>query len=69
MGRVLYSLLEHAYWARESDKARGVLSLPPLVAPIKCLIVMISQDPELKALVSEICTSCAVPFQGPLLTK
>lgn len=26
IGRILYSLLEHSYWAREQDKARGVSS-------------------------------------------
>lgn len=55
LGRILYSLLEHSYWAREQDKARGVLSFPPLVAPIKCLIVTISQDPTLRNLIHEIC--------------
>lgn len=24
IGRILYSLLEHSYWARENDVARGV---------------------------------------------
>ncbi|KAK4685714.1 glycyl-tRNA synthetase, partial [Tremellales sp. Uapishka_1] len=54
IGRILYSLLEHSYWAREQDKARVVLSLPPLVAPIKCLIVTISQDPELRGLIHDV---------------
>ncbi|WVR08850.1 glycine-tRNA ligase [Kwoniella sp. DSM 27419] len=54
IGRILYSLLEHSYWAREQDKARGVLSLPSVVAPIKCLIVTISQDNELRAKIHEI---------------
>jgi len=54
IGRILYSLLEHSFWAREQDKARGVLSLPSVVAPIKCLIVCISQDPELRALIHDI---------------
>ncbi|OCF40405.1 glycine-tRNA ligase [Kwoniella heveanensis CBS 569] len=54
VGRILYSLLEHSYWAREQDKARGVLSLPSVVAPIKCLIVTISQDNELRAKIHEI---------------
>ncbi|RSH95146.1 Glycine--tRNA ligase 1, mitochondrial [Saitozyma podzolica] len=54
IGRILYSLLEHSYWAREQDKARGVLSLPALVAPIKCLIVTISQDPALRTLIHDI---------------
>lgn len=26
IGRILYSLLEHSYWAREQDAARGVSS-------------------------------------------
>lgn len=54
IGRILYSLLEHSYWAREQDKARGVLSFPPLVAPIKVLIVAISNDPALTAIVHDI---------------
>ncbi|GHJ86788.1 hypothetical protein NliqN6_3190 [Naganishia liquefaciens] len=54
IGRILYSLLEHSYWARESDVARGVLSLPPLVAPIKCLIVPLSANPEFTPLINEI---------------
>ncbi|EJT51731.1 glycine-tRNA ligase [Trichosporon asahii var. asahii CBS 8904] len=54
IGRILYSLLEHSYWAREQDKARGVLSFPPLVAPIKVLIVAISNDPALTAVIHDI---------------
>ena len=54
IGRILYSLLEHSYWAREADQQRGVLSLPPLVAPIKVLLVTISQDPSLRQLIHEI---------------
>jgi glycyl-tRNA synthetase len=55
IGRVLYSLLEHSYWAREEDVQRGVLSLPPLVAPIKCLIVPISNHETLRPIVKQIC--------------
>jgi glycyl-tRNA synthetase len=55
IGRILYSLLEHSWWQRENDKARGVLSLNALVAPTKCLIVTISQDPELRAMIYDIC--------------
>ncbi|ODN97300.1 glycine-tRNA ligase [Cryptococcus wingfieldii CBS 7118] len=54
IGRILYSLLEHTYWAREQDAARGVLSLPSIVAPIKCLIVSISQDATLRNKIHEI---------------
>ncbi|OXH30284.1 glycine-tRNA ligase [Cryptococcus neoformans] len=54
IGRILYSVLEHTYWAREQDAARGVLSLPALVAPIKCLIVSISQDAQLRSKIHEV---------------
>jgi len=54
IGRILYSLLEHSYWAREKDIARGVLSLPPAVAPVKVLIVPISANAEFKPLVRDI---------------
>ncbi|ORY33030.1 hypothetical protein BCR39DRAFT_463850 [Naematelia encephala] len=54
IGRILYSLLEHSFWAREQDKNRIVLSLPAAVAPIKCLIVTISQNPDLRTLIQDI---------------
>ncbi|KAJ9127509.1 hypothetical protein QFC24_000918 [Naganishia onofrii] len=54
IGRILYSLLEHSYWARENDVARGVLSLPPVVAPIKCLIVPLSANSDFVPLINEI---------------
>jgi glycyl-tRNA synthetase len=54
IGRILYSLLEHSYWAREADVARGVLSFPVLVAPIKVLIVAISNDSKLTALIHDL---------------
>lgn len=54
IGRILYSLLEHAYWARESDAARGVLSLPPIVSPIKVLIVPLSSNAAFDPIVSEV---------------
>ncbi|KAG8835668.1 Glycine--tRNA ligase 1, mitochondrial [Serendipita sp. 399] len=56
LGRILYALLEHSYWAREADIQRGVLSLPPLVAPIKVLIVPISAQEAFKPLIQEIAT-------------
>ncbi|KAH8827620.1 glycine-tRNA ligase [Flagelloscypha sp. PMI_526] len=54
MGRILYALLEHSFWARESDIERGVLSFPPLVAPTKVLIVPLSSKSEFDPLVKEI---------------
>lgn len=44
IGRILYSLLEHSFWCREGDEQRYVLSLPPIVAPTKCLIAPLSPN-------------------------
>ncbi|ODM22241.1 Glycine--tRNA ligase 1, mitochondrial [Aspergillus cristatus] len=44
IGRILYSMIEHVYWSREGDEARGVLSFPPLIAPTKVLIVPLSSN-------------------------
>ncbi|CAK7216124.1 hypothetical protein SEUCBS140593_002764 [Sporothrix eucalyptigena] len=48
IGRILYSVLEHVYWHRPDDVARGVLSLPILVAPTKVLIAPLSNNPTLQ---------------------
>ncbi|KAH7907057.1 hypothetical protein BJ138DRAFT_1161032 [Hygrophoropsis aurantiaca] len=55
-GRILYSLLEHSFWCREQDIERGVLSLPPIVAPTKVLIVPLSAKEEFDPLVKDVST-------------
>ncbi|KAI9679069.1 MAG: hypothetical protein M1829_001739 [Trizodia sp. TS-e1964] len=54
IGRILYSLIEHVYWTREQDEARGVLSFPPSIAPSKVLIVPLSGKEAFKSNVSSI---------------
>ncbi|KAG5642866.1 hypothetical protein DXG03_002011 [Asterophora parasitica] len=54
LGRILYTLLEHSFWAREQDVDRGVLSLPPVVAPTKVLIVPLSAREEFAPIVQEV---------------
>ncbi|KZT25895.1 glycyl-tRNA synthetase [Neolentinus lepideus HHB14362 ss-1] len=54
LGRILYTMLEHNFWCREQDIERGVLSLPPLVAPTKVLIVPLSAREEFDPLVAEV---------------
>lgn len=44
IGRILYSLMEHAYWTREGDAARSVMSFKPIIAPIKVLLVPLQKD-------------------------
>ncbi|KAH8688477.1 glycyl-tRNA synthetase [Ilyonectria robusta] len=54
IGRILYSLLEHVYWHRPNDVARGVLSIPISVAPTKVLIVPLSNNPSLQPAVKKL---------------
>ncbi|POW07061.1 hypothetical protein PSTT_08526, partial [Puccinia striiformis] len=54
IGRILYSLLEHCYWARAEDVNRGVLSLPPSIAPVKVLIVPLSGTDVFRPLIRSI---------------
>ncbi|KAI9877267.1 MAG: Glycine--tRNA ligase 1, mitochondrial [Pleopsidium flavum] len=54
IGRILYCLMEHIYWTREGDEARGVLSFPPPVAPTKVLLVPLSTQTEFKPLVRRL---------------
>ncbi|KAF2654266.1 glycyl-tRNA synthetase-like protein [Lophiostoma macrostomum CBS 122681] len=51
IGRLVYALCEHSYWARAEDEARGVLSFPPTVAPTKVLIVPLSSHGDFKPFV------------------
>ena len=57
IGRILYSLIEHSYWPRPEDKQRGVLSLPALIAPTKCLLVPLSNHESFAPIVRDLCIS------------
>lgn len=54
IGRILYSLIEHVFWTRENDEARGVLSFPPPIAPTKVLLVPLSNHPDFSPLVKQL---------------
>jgi len=54
LGRILYCLLEHSFWAREADEQRKILSLKPLIAPIKCSILPLTGADELQPSVDRI---------------
>jgi len=54
VGRILYSLLEHAYYVRDGDDQRRVLQLRPCVAPIKIAILPLSNHEDLKPFVNSI---------------
>jgi glycyl-tRNA synthetase len=54
IGRIIYALLEHSFWTRDGDEQRCVLSLPPVIAPIKCLVAPLSAQPELSVLTQRL---------------
>jgi len=54
IGRILYSLLEHSYYCRENDVQRTVLSLPPLIAPVKVSVLPLLNDEKLLKIIPTI---------------
>jgi len=59
IGRILYCMLEHAYYVREAEgekeeEKKTVFRFPPLVAPTKCTVFPLLQKEEFNALCREI---------------
>jgi len=54
IGRILYSILEHSYFTRGNDEQRAVLSLPPLIAPVKVSVLPLMQQTQLTTFVPRI---------------
>ncbi|KAF2404481.1 glycyl-tRNA synthetase [Trichodelitschia bisporula] len=54
IGRILYALIEHNFWTREGDEARGVISFPPIVAPTKVLLVPLSNHADFEPLIQRL---------------
>jgi len=56
IGRVMYSIFEHNFRVREGDEQRTYFSLPPIIAPLKCAVLPLSNNPEFGPLVADIST-------------
>ncbi|EGD74118.1 glycyl-tRNA synthetase [Salpingoeca rosetta] len=56
LGRIIYAILEHSYACREGDEQRQWLSVSPLVAPVKCSLLPLSNKPDFDPLLEELCT-------------
>lgn len=54
IGRILYALFEHSFRTREGDEQRTYLSLPPIVAPLKCSVLPLSGNAEFVPLVTKL---------------
>lgn len=54
IGRIMYSVLEHAFRQREGDEQRTFLTLRPLIAPIKCSVLPISANDKLVPIIDAV---------------
>lgn len=54
IGRIMYTLFEHNFRMREGDEQRTYLALPPIIAPYKCSVLPLSNNPQLLPFVSQI---------------
>jgi len=52
IGRVMYAIFEHNFLVREDDGQRTYFSLPPIIAPLKCSVLPLSNNPDFNPLVS-----------------
>ncbi|XP_075936551.1 glycine--tRNA ligase-like [Anarhichas minor] len=54
IGRIMYSIFEHTFHVREGDEQRTYFSFPATVAPYKCSVLPLSQNPEFMPFVREL---------------
>lgn len=54
IGRILYSLIEHNFYTRAEDEARGVLAFLPKIAPTKVLIVPLSGNKDFEPFIDNL---------------
>merc|ERR1719483_1946994 len=54
IGRVMYALFEHNFKVREGDEQRTYFSLPPVISPLKCSVLPLSNNTDFVPLVNQI---------------
>jgi glycyl-tRNA synthetase len=62
IGRIIYAILEHAFWQRKEDKpkdkktqlSRTVLSLSPTIAPFKTVILPLQNDSRFDSFIPKL---------------
>eukprot|EP00092_Neocalanus_flemingeri_P046057 GFUD01051724.1.p1 GENE.GFUD01051724.1~~GFUD01051724.1.p1 ORF type:complete len:734 (-),score=206.90 GFUD01051724.1:279-2480(-) len=54
IGRVMYAIFEHNFKVREGDEQRTYFSLPPVIAPVKCSLLPLSNNTDFTPLVHKI---------------
>ncbi|XP_043286429.1 glycine--tRNA ligase isoform X2 [Venturia canescens] len=54
IGRIMYAIFEHNFKKRDGDEMRTFLSLPPVVAPLKCSVLPLSGNIEFVPFVKKL---------------
>ncbi|KAH9369689.1 hypothetical protein HPB48_007656 [Haemaphysalis longicornis] len=54
VGRIMYAVFEHSFRVREGDEQRTYFALPAAVAPLKCSVLPLSNNPEFTKFVQQI---------------
>mmetsp|Transcript_19424 Transcript_19424/g.29846 ORF Transcript_19424/g.29846 Transcript_19424/m.29846 type:complete len:642 (-) Transcript_19424:6-1931(-) len=54
IGRIIYCVFEHCFKVRENDAQRTYFTFPPLVAPMKCVLLALVSNPELNGKVQQL---------------
>ncbi|XP_046395890.1 glycine--tRNA ligase [Ischnura elegans] len=54
VGRVMYALFEHNFRTREDDEQRTFFSLPPVIAPLKCSVLPLSNNPQFNPFIKKL---------------
>lgn len=51
----MYAVFEHNFRCRENDEQRTYLTLPAVIAPIKCSVLPLSGNTEFQPFVKQLC--------------
>merc|ERR1711970_681080 len=54
IGRVMYAIFEHNFKVREGDEQRTFFSLPPVISPLECSLLPLSNNTDFTPLVQRI---------------
>uniref|UniRef100_A0A8C4WVT0 Anticodon-binding domain-containing protein n=1 Tax=Eptatretus burgeri TaxID=7764 RepID=A0A8C4WVT0_EPTBU len=54
IGRIMYTVFEHSFNIRPGSEQRTFFSFPPVVAPYKCSVLPLSQNPEFTPFVKSL---------------
>jgi glycyl-tRNA synthetase len=54
IGRIMYCMFEHSFYVRKDDEQKTVFAFSPVIAPIKCTIFPLVNDPAMNELSNAI---------------